>query len=295
MSVYAISYVFALDIKSTAQKLVMLALANRISDDTGRCFPGQKLIAKECTMSERQVRKHLKDLDEGGLIARTERTNSLGRTSDEYEISGFMAWMNRNTADANEFRTGGNPPQPVPAEKGNQYRRKSVVSTGGNPPGNHKKNHKENHQLEIPLTPFAETEAPSPDVLDEIDEERMDDVFMNPYPEPVKVDEADEAYEFYRKVAVENGFPVPRRLTDKSRTKIKARIKDAGSVEGWKEAVKRAVRNPFLRGDRGDFCISLPWLLQAESFDRLINGMYDGKEKNKSNSGILPDGWSIAQ
>lgn len=140
MSVSAINYVFALPIKSSPQKLVLLAIANRISDDTGRCFPGQALLADECTMSERQVREHLASLQDEGRINRFYRHNgNEGRTSDEYEIVGFLDWNKRGKADARKAAGGGNPPV---AEKGERNRRKKVSVTGGNPPGNPKRNPK---------------------------------------------------------------------------------------------------------------------------------------------------------
>jgi hypothetical protein len=146
MSVAAINFVFALPIKSSPQKLIMLALANRISDDTGACFPGQALIAQEVTMSERQVREHLAILEREGRIRRYFRHHPNGdRSSDEYEIVGFMEWLKKSTDDAGtpgNPTTGGNPPVAEkrtrksvrqPAEKRSHNRRVSVVTTGGFP------------------------------------------------------------------------------------------------------------------------------------------------------------------
>jgi hypothetical protein len=111
MSVAAMNYVFALPIRSSPQRLLLLALANRVSDDTGRCFPGQALLAEECTMGVRQVRDHLAALERSGRISRRYRHNgNEGRTSDEYEILGFMDWLNRGREDARNPVSGGKPP-----------------------------------------------------------------------------------------------------------------------------------------------------------------------------------------
>lgn len=87
MSVQASSWAWEQDLEPVA-KLVLLALANRTNHETGACFPGQKLLAKECGMSDRNVRRHLKDLERRGLIERRPRMRSegRGRTSDEYRI-----------------------------------------------------------------------------------------------------------------------------------------------------------------------------------------------------------------
>ena len=75
-----------------SDKLVLLALANRSNHETGVCFPGQKLLAKECCMSDRSIRRHLKNLEALGLIQRRARMRNegRGRTSDEYRIAYFQ-------------------------------------------------------------------------------------------------------------------------------------------------------------------------------------------------------------
>ena len=75
-----------------SDKLVLLALANRSNHETGVCYPGQKLLAKECSMSDRSVRRHLKNLEDLGLIERRARMRpeGRGRTSDEYRIAYFQ-------------------------------------------------------------------------------------------------------------------------------------------------------------------------------------------------------------
>ena len=74
-------------------KLVLLALANRANHETGLCYPGQELIGVECSMSSRTVRRHLKTLEERGLITRRARMlpEGRGRTSDEYRLSFYQA------------------------------------------------------------------------------------------------------------------------------------------------------------------------------------------------------------
>ena len=81
------SWAFEQDVEPPA-KLVLLALANRVNHETGVCYPGQELIGRECSMSSRTVRRHLRTLEERGLIVRRARmlSEGRGRTSDEYRI-----------------------------------------------------------------------------------------------------------------------------------------------------------------------------------------------------------------
>jgi hypothetical protein len=64
-------------------RLVLLYLAMRADDETGYCYPGQKTIARECSLSERTVRDAMAALENMGLIVRKARYNSRVRTSDD--------------------------------------------------------------------------------------------------------------------------------------------------------------------------------------------------------------------
>lgn len=61
---------------SGCRKLVLIALANR-SDQYGKCWPSQDLLADECGVSVRALAHHLKALEADGFITRS--TKHLGR------------------------------------------------------------------------------------------------------------------------------------------------------------------------------------------------------------------------
>jgi DNA-binding transcriptional ArsR family regulator len=88
MSVQAMTWAFEQDVEPNA-KLVLLALANRTNHETGVCYPGQALLGRECSMSDRTIRRHLNTLEERGLIERRARMlpEGRGRTSDEYRLA----------------------------------------------------------------------------------------------------------------------------------------------------------------------------------------------------------------
>jgi len=58
------------------RKLVLIALANR-TDDKGRCWPSQQLLADECGISIRALADHLKGLEADGFAKRS--TQHLGK------------------------------------------------------------------------------------------------------------------------------------------------------------------------------------------------------------------------
>jgi DNA-binding transcriptional MocR family regulator len=88
MSVQAMTWAFEQDVEPNA-KLVLLALANRTNHETGVCYPGQELLGRECSMSDRTIRRHLNTLEERRLIQRRARMlpEGRGRTSDEYRLA----------------------------------------------------------------------------------------------------------------------------------------------------------------------------------------------------------------
>jgi DNA-binding transcriptional ArsR family regulator len=91
MSVQAMTWAFEQDVEPNA-KLVLLALANRANHESGICYPGQDLLARECSMSSRTVRRHLRTLADRGLIERRARMlpEGRGRTSDEYRLACYQ-------------------------------------------------------------------------------------------------------------------------------------------------------------------------------------------------------------
>ncbi len=64
-------------------KAVLVALADYAGSENGECWPSQATIARETELSERAVRKYLRQLEDDGFIKRKRRgTKSGGRTSD---------------------------------------------------------------------------------------------------------------------------------------------------------------------------------------------------------------------
>lgn len=60
-------------------KLVLLALANRHNQETGRCDPSIETIASDIGISERSVRAGLRELERERLISTTHRVQRTGR------------------------------------------------------------------------------------------------------------------------------------------------------------------------------------------------------------------------
>ena len=69
MSVRAVSWAYGLNLGSMTQKAVLLYLAYRAREEDDCAWPSVNLIQVETELSERAVRKALRELRDKGLIA----------------------------------------------------------------------------------------------------------------------------------------------------------------------------------------------------------------------------------
>lgn len=81
---------------------------------------------------------------------------------------------------------------------------------------------------------------------------------------------------FFNEVAGGVGWPKVRAVSPSRRSALRARIKDAGGVEGWQSAIRRAAQSPFLTGDNNrGWVADFDFLCQSKSFLGLMEGKYD--------------------
>ena len=88
-----------------------------------------------------------------------------------------------------------------------------------------------------------------------------------------------EAFSVYNEYAELASWPKAAKLTSPRRSSMKARIAEAGGLDGWKAAMERAVKSPLLTGqnERG-WRADLDFFLQAKSFTKLLEGSYDSRK-----------------
>ncbi|HEX5775382.1 MAG TPA: helix-turn-helix domain-containing protein, partial [Caulobacteraceae bacterium] len=74
------------------QLAVLLQLADFWWDPNRKPFPKKADLAQRLKLSERQVQRHIADLETGGFLKRIERTyGRRGKISNEYDLSGLVA------------------------------------------------------------------------------------------------------------------------------------------------------------------------------------------------------------
>ena len=82
------------DAGNAQAQLVLYAIARHANWDTGRCWPGQTVLARMSKCSERTLRTYLKKLEADGLIKIDERRDEHGaRQSDLITLVGYETWI----------------------------------------------------------------------------------------------------------------------------------------------------------------------------------------------------------
>lgn len=97
---------------------------------------------------------------------------------------------------------------------------------------------------------------------------------------------AREAFALYNETAKRCGLPVAR-VFDKERAKnLALRVKDAGGLDGFRQAMANIERSAFLRGqsDSG-FKADMGFICQRKSFLRLLEGGYGNGAGSSSRTG----------
>lgn len=117
---------------------------------------------------------------------------------------------------------------------------------------------------------------------DEIREEgKEEDTYVSLSAPP---DETSQAVEAFNGSAERAGWPKVQRLSKARISALRARLKEAGGIEGWQTALAKAEASDFLCG-RVQARGSPPWrasfdfLLQASSFAKLLEGNYDNRDR----------------
>lgn len=90
-------------------------------------------------------------------------------------------------------------------------------------------------------------------------------------------DDLKTAFEDWNTLAFELGLPKAQKLDPERKSKIRARMRDAGGLAGWRDALTKIRGSPFLRGEKKDFRATLDFVLGKENFKKIMEGNYDAK------------------
>ncbi|MDF7126789.1 helix-turn-helix domain-containing protein [Proteus mirabilis] len=83
MSMLLMAKAMQLQVGSTAQKMVLLKLADN-ANDKGECFPSYETIARHCEISRQSAINHIKSLCKKGFVRKVTRKTDKEHTSNLY-------------------------------------------------------------------------------------------------------------------------------------------------------------------------------------------------------------------
>lgn len=95
-------------------------------------------------------------------------------------------------------------------------------------------------------------------------------------PDQPPIDVVRHAFDLYNDTAKRCGIPVAQAFNEGRKTKIRARLKDCGGVEGWITALRKLESLPALHGkNKSGWRMDLDNLCEPLKFTRLMEGGYD--------------------
>lgn len=94
---------------------------------------------------------------------------------------------------------------------------------------------------------------------------------------PLVPEDVKKAFDAYNVVAQKIGLPIAQALTDRRKQGIRARLQDAGGLDGWTVALAKLEASPLCRGEKTSWKADLDFMLQQKSFVKLMEGSYDAK------------------
>lgn len=87
------------------QMNILLQLIEHWWTADGKVYPSKETIAGRVGLSTKQVQRHVKVLEEKGLVKRIPRVLKMrGKTSNEYDLSGLVARLKSIEADFREAK-----------------------------------------------------------------------------------------------------------------------------------------------------------------------------------------------
>lgn len=93
------------------------------------------------------------------------------------------------------------------------------------------------------------------------------------------------AFELFNEAAERHKWPRCQNINKTRRSRMQARLKEAGGLAGWEVALAKAEASPFCCGEVNGFRTTIDFLLQESSFAKLMEGNYDGRGKTQRQGG----------
>ena len=102
-----------------------------------------------------------------------------------------------------------------------------------------------------------------------------------------KPDNSQACFDHFNAVAINAGWPKVQKVTKSRKAALVQRMADVGGREAWCAAIDRAALSPLLTGRNGlGWSADFDWLSRPANFTKLMEGNYDPRIANGSNSNV---------
>lgn len=275
MSRALVTIVYSRRLGSAHRKAVMAYLADRASDDGTGIFASKQTVASATECSRSTVIKAVNEFLAEGILKKTGKRPCSNGATTIYAISiNHLNALPPATPDPSVSRTSasaGLVRQPDPSVS----RTRPVRQPDPKPSVSRTLTvHEPSMNQESPAD-----SCPSDDEPEEKPQSEITDLAAK----AMGVDLVS-AFDAFDAAAAENGWPAIAKRTTARKSKLRARIKDAGGLDGWAAALAKAAASDFCCGRAPPgggrdkpFVLTFDFLVQESSFTKLMEGNYDNR------------------
>ena len=160
------------------------------------------------------------------------------------------------------------------------HRAEAEISSRANKLKNNSKAGKASAEKRQQKQRLASTDAQQPFNHTDTDTDNTSSLRSDVSERAKKQDHVSEALKAYSDLASRCGLPAVRVLNDARKRKLASLLKAHG-LPVWLEALAKVEASDFCLGRKGDFRADLDFLLQQQSFTRLLEGRYDNRASAK--------------
>ncbi len=127
----------------------------------------------------------------------------------------------------------------------------------------HSHSHKEEEREKVP-TVLSVQKNDEPDVSESLDSTKCGS-------------EPEIAFGIYNQTAANADLPTAQKMTAQRQSRLKARLKDCGGLDGWALAMDKLAASDYCTGKVNGWRADIDFVLQEKSFTKLMEGSYDNR------------------
>jgi len=254
-----------------AQRLYLYLIACPHGNLVGCFVLHDGYMMADLNWDQNRVRKHVSELVSKGMIERDETTF----------VTRILGWWGHNSIDNSKSALGAmRVLLSLPKCRVRDEAYQSLIGIGNK--------YVDEYRDQYASVFAFSSEPPEPD--QEPDQEMEMDKGARA-PDPVAM-----AFDEWNALAKETGLPAVQNRDDTRRRRLKARLKDCGGIEGWRQALRKIRGSPYLLGKVKDWRADFDFVVRPDKFSKIMEGGFDDHKKTGGWADLAraADDWSLA-